>query len=87
MNKLTGEHLIDLADLKRQIAARDREIETPYTKDVQVMDIRNALGHGEVAGFGGGGVHGHRSLEGAFLCLCLCSGRQAGRAAAEATAT
>ncbi|MBI0374996.1 FAD-binding dehydrogenase [Streptomyces albiflaviniger] len=147
MNKLTGDNLIDLADLKRQIEARDREIENPYTKDVQVMGIRNALAYpgdalsrtasahrildsaagpliavrlniltrktlgglqtdlsgrvldasgqpisglyaaGEVAGFGGGGVHGYRSLEGTFLGGCLFSGRTAGRAAASATAT
>lgn len=147
MNKLTGDGLIDLADLKRQIEARDREIDNPYTKDLQVMGIRNALDYpgdslsrtaavhrildsgagpliavrlnvltrktlgglqtdllgrvldrtgtpvpglyaaGEVAGFGGGGVHGYRSLEGTFLGGCLFSGRQAGRAAAEATAT
>ncbi|MEW2401472.1 FAD-binding dehydrogenase [Streptomyces sp. NPDC046862] len=147
MNKLTGDNLIKLDDLKRQIDARDREIDNPYTKDVQVMGIRNALAYpgdtlsrtasahkimdssagpliavrlniltrktlgglqtdlsgrvlndagkvipglyaaGEVAGFGGGGVHGYRSLEGTFLGGCLFSGRQAGRAAAEATAT
>ncbi|MEV6282999.1 FAD-binding dehydrogenase [Kribbella sp. NPDC051770] len=39
---------------------------------------------GEVAGFGGGGVHGYRSLEGTFLGGCLFSGRTAGRAAARA---
>ncbi|MFE2546459.1 FAD-binding dehydrogenase [Actinacidiphila glaucinigra] len=147
MNRLTGEDLIDLADLRRQIDARDREIDNPYTKDAQVMGIRNALAYpgdflsrtatahkimdpaagplvavrlniltrktlgglqtdlsgrvldadgapvpglyaaGEVAGFGGGGVHGYRSLEGTFLGGCLFSGRQAGRAAAAATAT
>ncbi len=37
---------------------------------------------GEVAGFGGGGVHGYRSLEGTFLGGCLFTGRQAGRALA-----
>ncbi|WP_161882980.1 FAD-binding dehydrogenase [Deinococcus alpinitundrae] len=37
---------------------------------------------GEVAGFGGGGVHGYRSLEGTFLGGCLFSGRVAGQAAA-----
>ena len=42
---------------------------------------------GEVAGFGGGGVHGYRALEGTFLGGCLFSGRAAGRAAATATAT
>ncbi len=35
---------------------------------------------GEVAGFGGGGMHGYRSLEGTFLGGCLFSGRVAGRA-------
>jgi predicted oxidoreductase len=147
MNRLTGDDLIDLADLKRQIDARDREIDNPYSKDLQVMGIRNALTYtgdflsrtatvhkimdpgagpliavrlniltrktlgglqtdlsgrvldangdpvpglyaaGEVSGFGGGGVHGYRSLEGTFLGGCLFSGRQAGRAAAAATAT
>ncbi|ANB04433.1 FAD-binding dehydrogenase [Streptomyces ambofaciens] len=147
MNKLTGDGLIRHDDLKRQIEARDREMDNPYTKDVQVMGIRNALAYpgdalsrtasahrildpdagpliavrlniltrktlgglqtdlggrvlnasgepvpglyaaGEVAGFGGGGVHGYRSLEGTFLGGCLFSGRQAGRAAAAATAT
>ena len=147
MNKLTGANLIDYTDLKRQIDARDREIDNPYTKDLQVMGIRNALAYpgdylsrtapahkimdtsagpliavrlniltrktlgglqtdlsgrvldatgtpvpglyaaGEVSGFGGGGVHGYRSLEGTFLGGCLFSGRAAGRAAAAATAT
>jgi predicted oxidoreductase len=36
---------------------------------------------GEAAGFGGGGVHGYRSLEGTFLGGCVFSGRAAGRAA------
>jgi predicted oxidoreductase len=39
---------------------------------------------GEVAGFGGGGMHGYRALEGTFLGGCLFSGRAAGRAAAKA---
>jgi predicted oxidoreductase len=146
MNRLTGTDLIKLDDLKRQIDARDREIDNAYSKDAQVMGIRNALSYigdslsrtapvhkildpsagplvavrlnvltrktlgglqtdlqgrvldaagqpigglyaaGEVAGFGGGGVHGYRSLEGTFLGGCLFSGRQAGRAAAAATA-
>ncbi|BBY75315.1 KsdD-like steroid dehydrogenase [Mycolicibacterium parafortuitum] len=37
---------------------------------------------GEAAGFGGGGVHGYRSLEGTFLGGCVFSGRAAGRHAA-----
>jgi predicted oxidoreductase len=147
MNKLTGEPLIDLADLERQIVARDREIDNPYAKDLQVMAIHNArrfrgdrlartaaphkildpkagpliavrlniltrktlgglqtdlsgrvlgaagspvpglFAAGEVAGFGGGGMHGYRSLEGSFLGGCLFSGRQAGRSAAAETGT
>ncbi len=39
---------------------------------------------GEVAGFGGGGMHGYRSLEGTFLGGCIFSGRVAGRALAAA---
>ena len=38
---------------------------------------------GEVAGFGGGGVHGYRALEGTFLGGCIFSGRAAGRGAAK----
>lgn len=37
---------------------------------------------GEVAGFGGGGVHGYNALEGTFLGGCIFSGRAAGRAVA-----
>src|SRR5579862_2482779 len=149
MNKLTPEPLIDLADLERQIVARDREVDNPFSKDLQVMAIRNArrsrgerlarcaaphkildakagpliavrlniltrktlgglqtdlsgrvlsrtrpgspvpglFAAGEVAGFGGGGMHGYRSLEGSFLGGCMFSGREAGRAAARLTAS
>ena len=38
---------------------------------------------GEVAGFGGGGVHGYSALEGTFLGGCIFSGRAAGRAMAD----
>ena len=37
---------------------------------------------GEVAGFGGGGMHGYNALEGTFLGGCIFSGRTAGRAVA-----
>ncbi|MFT4212793.1 MAG: FAD-binding dehydrogenase [Microbacterium sp.] len=39
---------------------------------------------GEAAGFGGGGVHGYRALEGTFVGGCLFTGRAAGRVAARA---
>lgn len=146
MNALTDEPRLDYAEIERQIVARDREVDNPYSKDLQVTAIngaRNFLGDklirvvpphrildekagpliavklsiltrkslggletdldarvltaggeplgnvyaaGEVSGFGGGGVHGYRSLEGSFLGGCLFSGRTAGRAAAKATA-
>ncbi len=146
MNAITAEPLIDHAALEREIVARDREVENPYTKDLQLTAVhgarrfladritrvaaphrildpdagpliavrlsiltRKSLGGlqtdlssrvltasgeplpglyaaGEVAGFGGGGVHGYRALEGTFLGGCLFSGRAAGRAAASALA-
>jgi hypothetical protein len=144
MNALAGSGLLKTQDLKAQIEARDREIENPYAKDTQVLNIHNARRYigdrlirtakphrildpshgpliavklniltrktlggfetdldsrvfgtggnilpglyaaGEAAGFGGGGMHGYRSLEGTFLGGCLFSGRNAGRAAAKA---
>ena len=143
MNKLTDEPLIDLAELQRQIVARDRGIDNPFSKDLQITAIhgarryrgdrlarvaaphkildpangpliavrlniltRKTLGGlqtdlagrvlraggtsfpglyaaGEVAGFGGGGVHGYRSLEGTFLGGCVLTGRVAARTIAE----
>src|SRR3954454_4403401 len=145
MNRITGgTPALELAAIEREIVARDREIEHPFTKDLQITAIRGARNYlgdklirvapphrlldpeagpliavrlniitrktlggletdlsgrvlrpggevfpglyaaGEVAGFGGGGMHGYRSLEGTFLGGCLFSGRVAGRAAAAA---
>jgi uncharacterized protein len=145
MNRITGSTPeLDLAAVETEIVARDREIEHPFTKDLQITAIRGARSYlgdklirvapphrlldpeagpliavrlnlltrktlggletdlsgrvlrpggdafpglyaaGEVAGFGGGGVHGYRSLEGTFLGGCLFSGRVAGRALAAA---
>ena len=39
----------------------------------------------EAAGFGGGGMHGLRALEGGFLGGCILTGRVAGQAAATDT--
>jgi predicted oxidoreductase len=146
MNALAGSALIDIAHLRREIEARDRQFDNPYAKDGQVMAIHNARRYrgdklvrvakphrlldpskgpliavrlhiltrkslggfqtdldarvlapdgqplpglyaaGEAAGFGGGGLHGYRALEGSFLGGCLFSGRLAGRAAAKACA-
>jgi predicted oxidoreductase len=143
MNALTDEPLLDPTAIEREIVARDREIENPFGKDLQVTAIRAARRYlpdrisrvaaphrlldpdagpliavrlniltrktlggletdldanvlrpggvpipglyaaGEVAGFGGGGMHGYSALEGTFLGGCLFSGRTAGRAIAE----
>ncbi|ULJ72090.1 FAD-binding dehydrogenase [Rhizobium gallicum] len=140
MNALTGENRLDIAHLRGQIEARDREIDNAYSKDAQVTAIRGARNYigdkllrtakphrlldtkagpliavrlhiltrkslgglqtdlsarvisingdavpglyaaGEVAGFGGGGMHGYKALEGTFLGGCIFSGRVAGRA-------
>lgn len=55
------------------------------TLDGQVVDtdgtpIDGLYAAGEAAGFGGGGVHGYRALEGTFLGGCIFSGRAVGRA-------
>jgi predicted oxidoreductase len=54
-----------------------------FGRDGKIMPGLYAAG--EAAGFGGGGMHGYRALEGTFLGGCLFSGRLAGRAAAKAT--
>jgi predicted oxidoreductase len=144
MNALVGEPLLDVHEVERVIAARDREVANAFTKDAQIAAIRNARHYigdrlirtakphrildpdagpliavrlwtltrktlggietdlsaraltstgnpvpglyaaGEVAGFGGGGMHGYHALEGTFLGGCLFSGRTAGRAVAAA---
>jgi predicted oxidoreductase len=42
MNALTGEKHLDVDHIRRQIEARDREIENPFSKDAQVIAIRGA---------------------------------------------
>lgn len=62
-------------------------IETDLTArvlDSAGIPIGGLYAAGEASGFGGGGVHGYRSLEGTFLGGCLFSGRAAGRAMAQA---
>lgn len=47
MNKLTDESLLDFQSIQRQIEFRDRQIDNPFSKDVQVTAIhgaRNYLG-------------------------------------------
>ena len=63
---------------------RDRSRFPRVRQDGKIMGGLYAAG--EAAGFGGGGMHGYRALEGTFLGGCLFSGRNAGRAAARAVA-
>lgn len=58
-------------DLGARVLGRDGEV------------IRGLYAAGEAAGFGGGGVHGYRALEGTFLGGCIFSGRSAGRTMAQ----
>ncbi len=72
LNVLTRKTLGGLqTDLSGQVLGADNE------------PIQGLWAAGEAAGFGGGGMHGYRSLEGTFLGGCLFSGRAAGRALAE----
>lgn len=48
--------------------------------DQQQNVINGLYAAGEAAGFGGGGVHGYRSLEGTFLGSCIFTGYTVGRA-------
>ncbi|MFJ6534779.1 FAD-binding dehydrogenase [Paenarthrobacter sp. NPDC091711] len=50
--------------------------------DGEGMAVPGLYAAGEAAGFGGGGIHGYRALEGTFLGGCLFTGRAAGRHAA-----
>ena len=52
--------------------------------DAAGVPIPGLYAAGEAAGFGGGGMHGLRALEGSFLGGCILSGRLAGQAAATA---
>ncbi|MGX5817102.1 FAD-binding dehydrogenase [Chitinophaga lutea] len=51
--------------------------------DTNGQKIGGLFAAGEAAGFGGGGMHGYRALEGTFLGGCIFSGRTAGRSAAQ----
>ena len=75
------------------IAVRLRVLTRKTLGGIETDLSGRALGHdgqpvpglfaaGEVAGFGGGGMHGYRALEGTFLGGCLFSGRAVGRALA-----
>lgn len=53
--------------------------------DAAARPLPGLYAAGEAAGFGGGGIHGRRALEGTFLANCIFSGRIAGAAMARET--
>jgi predicted oxidoreductase len=86
-HKLLDEKAGPLIAVKLHILTRKSlgGIETDLSARALTADGRPISGlyaAGEASGFGGGGVHGYRSLEGTFLGGCLFSGRIAGRAVA-----
>jgi predicted oxidoreductase len=60
----------------------DGRVLQPPAPDGSQDPIPGLYAVGEAAGFGGGGIHGLRSLEGTFLGTCILGGRLAGQAIA-----
>ncbi|MCW4601543.1 FAD-binding dehydrogenase [Janibacter hoylei] len=84
-HKLTDPKKGPLVGVKLHILSRKTlgGFETDLSARVLGSDgqpIAGLYAAGEAAGFGGGGVHGYRALEGTFLGGCIFSGRTAGRA-------
>ena len=72
-----------LIAVKQYILSRKSLGGIPTNLNSQVIDkdgnvISGLYAVGESAGFGGGGIHGARSLEGTFLGSCILTGRVAG---------
>ena len=67
-----------------QVARRHRDRPVGRALGAGGEPVPGLYAAGEASGFGGGGVHGYRALEGTFVGGCLFSGRAAGRAAAAA---
>ncbi len=87
-HRLTNSKAGPLIAVKLHILTRKTlgGIETDLQARVLTADgtpLSGLYAAGEVAGFGGGGVHGYRALEGTFLGGCIFSGRAAGRGAAD----
>lgn len=84
-HKLTDPNKGPLVGVKLHILSRKTlgGFETDLSARVLGSDgepIKGLYAAGEAAGFGGGGMHGYRALEGTFLGGCIFSGRTAGRA-------
>jgi predicted oxidoreductase len=85
--RIVDERAMPLIAIRMTVLARKSlgGIQTDLESRVLKPDgqpIEGLYAAGEAAGFGGGGMHGKRSLEGTFLGGCVFSGRIAARAIA-----
>jgi predicted oxidoreductase len=85
--RIVDERAMPLIAIRMTVLARKSlgGIQTDLSSRVLRPDgqpIAGLYAAGEAAGFGGGGMHGKRSLEGTFLGGCVFSGRIAARAIA-----
>ncbi|MGH2913417.1 MAG: FAD-binding dehydrogenase [Solirubrobacteraceae bacterium] len=67
---------------RKTLGGLETDLESRVLLSSDGTPIPGLYAAGEVAGFGGGGMHGYRALEGTFLGGCIFSGRAAGRALA-----
>jgi hypothetical protein len=85
MARILDPDAMPLIAIRTQILTRKSLGGIQVDLDAKVLDKRgnpipNLFAVGEACGFGGGGMHGKRALEGTFLGGCVYSGRIAARA-------
>jgi len=85
MQPIVDPNAMPLVAIRTQILTRKSLGGIQVDLDAKVLDkkgnpISNLFAVGEACGFGGGGMHGKRALEGTFLGGCVYSGRVAARA-------
>ncbi|MGB8331374.1 MAG: FAD-binding protein, partial [Polyangiales bacterium] len=85
MARIVDPDAMPLIAIRMQILTRKSLGGIQVDLDAKVLDksgnaIPNLFAVGEACGFGGGGMHGKRALEGTFLGGCVYSGRVAARA-------
>ncbi len=85
MARILDPDAMPLIAIRTQILTRKSLGGIQVDLDAKVLDTRgnpipNLFAVGEACGFGGGGMHGRRALEGTFLGGCVYTGRVAARA-------
>jgi predicted oxidoreductase len=85
MARILDPAAMPLIAIRTQILTRKSLGGIQVDLDAKVLDKRgnpipNLFAVGEACGFGGGGMHGRRALEGTFLGGCVYTGRVAARA-------